>query len=95
MHTKGGVGMKRKSKKSKKNIFKRLLSAFLLCIIPFTFVGCMGDNDPDEEFDPESSFIGNLMSVDMYGSKVLYRPDEAVYCWTMGGFVAVEGQVCC
>lgn len=67
MHTKGGVDMKRKSKKSKQNIFKRLLSAFLLCIIPFTFVGCMGDNDPDEEYDPESSFIGNLMSVDMYG----------------------------
>lgn len=71
-------------KKTKSIIFKILTICMILCFA-FISVGCLGmpgnpegiEGDDDGVFDDED-FQDNL-TVDMYGTKVLYRPDDYDY----------------
>ena len=69
----------------KKKFFK-ILSIIMICCISLLCVGCMGSS-PDD-YDGEGG-LGE-MAFDMYGTKVLYRPDSYDY---NGGSGAEEGEV--
>lgn len=68
----------------KKNIFVRIFACLLTFCMGFCFVGCMGfglddideeeiENMTDEEFE---KWLNDSMPVSMYGTKVLYRPQN-------------------
>ncbi len=68
----------------KKNIFVRIFAFLLTFCMGFCFVGCMGfdlddidedeiENMTDEEFE---QWLEDSMPVSMYGTKVLYRPQN-------------------
>ena len=81
-------------KKIKSILFKILTICMILCFA-FISVGCLGmpgnpegiEGDDDGVFDDED-FQDNL-TVDMYGAKVLYRPDDYDYDEGSG---AAEGE---
>ncbi len=61
-----------------KKKFSKVFATLMVCLIAFLFVGC--DDSPDN-FD-----INNMSGVlDLYGAKVLYRPDEYDFNLGSGG----------
>ncbi len=70
----------------KKKIF-RILCVIMLCCISLVFVGCMGnppENYEDEDYNPVEDNEGGI-SIDLYGTKVLYRPDSYDFNAGSGG----------
>ena len=70
----------------KKKIF-RILCVIMLCCISLTFVGCLGnpaENYGDEDYNPVEDNEGAI-SIDLYGTKVLYRPDSYDFNTGSGG----------
>lgn len=63
----------------------RILSIIMICCISFLFVGCMGSSPEDNDDDFENGNPSSSMAFDMYGTKVLYRPDEYDYNAGSGG----------
>lgn len=67
---------------AKKNLFFRLLAILMTFCMSFCFVGCFGLDDLDEEdladmTDEElAEWLDETTPIDMYGTKVLYRPDS-------------------
>ena len=80
--------------KKKKSLILKIVSLVMMCCMSFLFVGCLGDEPSDDtmlggSYDPnqpggEESLPENLM-FDMYGTKVLYRPDSYDYNIGSGG----------
>lgn len=76
-------------------IFARIFSIIMIICFAFLCFGCMGrtpdDNDEDlgeiegEIGDGDDSIFDDLLSVDLYGTKVLYRPDEYDFSTSAGG----------
>lgn len=54
----------------------RILAIIMICCVSLLCVGCMG-NDPDD-FE-EGDGVGENAVIDMYGTKVLYRPNNYDY----------------
>ena len=70
----------------KKKIF-RILCVIMLCCISLVFVGCMGnppENYEDEDYNPVEDNEGGI-SIDLYGTKVLYRPESYDFNAGSGG----------
>lgn len=70
-----------------KKKFLKLLSIIMICCISLLCVGCMG-SDPNDYDESGEGGLGQL-AFDMYGAKVLYRPDTYDY---NGGSGAEEGE---
>lgn len=76
-------------KTKKISIFAKIFSIIMIICFAFLCVGCMGREPGDYGDDGEDSgFMGDL-AFDMYGAKVLYRPDEYNYDTGSG---ASEGE---
>lgn len=69
-----------------KNKFARILSVIMIFCISFLFVGCMGLPPQDQGGDVSGIVF------DMYGTKVLYRPDSYDYNIGSGGEVGKEND---
>lgn len=70
-------------KTKKMKIFTRIFSILMICCFAFLCVGCVGDNPDDypDDWDDSGYEDGSgdffeSMALDMYGAKVLYRPDS-------------------
>ena len=77
-----------KTKKIK--IFARIFSIFMIFCFAFLCVGCMGKepNENDDDFgdlDGSGDDFFEELVVDMYGTKVLYRPDSYDFSKGAGG----------
>jgi len=73
-------------KKKKLKLFARILSIAMICCFAFLCVGCMGGAPGD--YDEEGG--GGGLDFDMYGAKVLYRPNS--YDYDIGSGATGENQ---
>lgn len=84
--------------KKKKSVFVKVLSILMIFCMSFVFVGCMGlspdekkeyedeiGDEFDDEYDGGDGNGGSNLDFDMYGTKVLYRPDGYNYNTGAGG----------
>ena len=71
-----------------KKIWMRIFSICLICCMAFVCVGCMGSTPEDYE-DSDTDFE-DTKTLDMYGIKVLYRPDSYDFNTGSGGTAEEE-----
>lgn len=71
-----------------KKIWMRIFSICLICCMAFVCVGCMGST-PEDYDDPDTDFE-DTKTLDMYGIKVLYRPDSYDFNTGSGGTAEEE-----
>ncbi len=62
----------------KTKVFARIFSIFLIICLAFLCVGCMGKNPDDYDGEDGDEIEGELgeLDFDMYGAKVLYKPNS-------------------
>lgn len=70
--------MKKNNKKKLKSFFKTIFASTMVGLVSLACVGCMG-NPPDGNGDDDFN------ALDMYGTKVLYRPDSYDFSGNTGG----------